>query len=475
MSDWDQRIRTTRLDFADRIERRGFARISETTWHGTVIMSSGTTRKVELSIANGWPYYPPAVLPLDDGVTDSWHRERTGALCLYVDDDRTERPWLDPNNLLTQIASWFDRAISGWPDDTPDLDLERYFERASPTLLVLYDDLEPLLGRSIRSKKGPNNTVRVTGAAPVARKARRREFRFGYCADIGTPAAPPKQWSDLEPLISDGARVAKRIRDGSYRLLLLRYSRAGRQGALALAALADKEEIVLRAHHSAGTSAAVRRLRAGPNAAALAGKSVAIVGCGAIGSFVADGLARAGVGSLTLQDGDILRPGNLVRHLATGSEVGLVKPHAVRQALATQGRLPASCHTINAPLNEPSAARDLLSTHDLVIDASADGAVTSLLRHAAEEVTAVVLSVCTQNDGDSVRVDLLPPLVGSRQLPPTTQRSRQQPEMYEGGCGSPVSRTPPFAVIEAAALAVRHACALLSRAPLDGAGESHEY
>jgi hypothetical protein len=84
-------------------------------------------------------------------------------------------------------------------------------------------------------------------------------------------------------------------------------------------------------------------------------------------------------------------------------------------------------------------------------------------------------SVCTQNDGDSVRVDLLPPLAGAIPLPETTQRDSRPPEMYEGGCGSPVSPTPPYAVAEAAALAVRHACALLLEAPLNSAGEAHEY
>jgi hypothetical protein len=474
---WDQRLRTTRLDFIDRLERHGFTRATENIWRGTITTSSGTLRKVEVSIGDSWPYLPPIVLPLDNELADSWHCTRIGGLCLYIDEDRTKRPWLDADSLVARITDWFDQAESGWPQDTPDLDLDRYFDPANPHLLVLYDDLELLLERSIRTRKGHNNTVEVTGAGPAARKAKRRGLRFGYCADIGTPAKPPKRWSDLEPLIRDGEKVAKGIRDGRYGLLLLRYTRAGREGVVALAAFADKDdEIILRAHLSAGTSAAVRRLRAGPHASALDTKSVALVGCGAVGSFVAEGLARAGLGSLTLQDGDVLRPGNLVRHIATDSDVGLVKPDAVQRALATRGLLEAgNCHTINEPLIEPSAARDLLTRHDLVIDATADGAVTTLLGHAAEDAATVVLSVCTQNDGDSVRVDLLPPLAGAIPLPETTQRDSRQPEMYEGGCGSPVSPTPPYAAAEAAALAVRHACALLLEAPLNSAGEAHEY
>jgi hypothetical protein len=474
---WDQRLRSTRLDFIDRLERYGFTSATENIWRGSITTSSGNSRKVEVSIGDSWPYLPPIVLPLDNELADSWHCTRVGGLCLYIDEDRTQRPWLDVDRLLARITDWFDQAESGWPHDTPDLDLDRYFDPANPRLLVLYNDLELLLGRSIRTRKGRNNTVEVTGAAPAALKARRKELRFGYCADIGTPTKPPKRWSDLEPMIQDGKKVAKGIRDGRYGLLLLRYSRAGQEGVVALAASANRDdEIILRAHLSAGTTTAVRRLRAGTHASALAAKSVAVVGCGAVGSFVAEGLARAGLGSLTLQDGDVLRPGNLIRHIATNTEVGLGKPDTIRRVLATRGLLAeGNCHTINEPLIEPSAARDLLSKHDLVIDATADGAVTTLLGHAAEDSDRVVLSVCTQNDGDSVRVDLLPPLSGAIPLPETTERGSRQPEMYEGGCGSPVSPTPPYAVAEAAALAVRYACGLLLGDPLNNAGEAHEY
>jgi hypothetical protein len=101
---WDQRLRSTRLDFIDRLERRGFTRATENTWRGTITTSSGTSRKVELSIGDSWPYLPPIVLPLDNEHADSWHSTRTGGLCLYIDEDRTERPWLDADSLLARIT-----------------------------------------------------------------------------------------------------------------------------------------------------------------------------------------------------------------------------------------------------------------------------------------------------------------------------------------------------------------------------------
>lgn len=476
MSDWDQRLLATRLDFIDGIEKEGFWRVGEDVWEGSVYSASGKRYKVRVVVGAWWPYGHPLVLPLDDEHSDSWHRGPDGGLCLYVDDDGTHRPWLDVPAFLARIATWFNNAEAGWPDDTPDMDLERYFDAADPRLLVLYDDLTPLLNRPIRTRRARNNTIEIVGAAAVSRKARRRAFRFGYCADIGTPAKPPKTWDDLEALIPSGHRVAQGIRDGTYPLLLLRYARAGQVGVVALSALvAENKAILLRAHHSASTSTAVRMLRAGTTSSLLAGKRVCVVGCGAVGSFVVDGLVRSGVADLTLMDGDILRPGNLIRHLAGESETGLSKPDAVHRALASRGLLASEPRKIARYLRTPETARELLRDHDLVVDATADGAATSLLRSAAEEVHAHVLSVCTQNDGYTVRVDLLPPLPGADPLPETAQRGSQQPDVYEGGCGDPVSPTPPYAVIQAAALAVRHACGLLLDAPLHDAGEIHEY
>ena len=50
-----------------------------------------------------------------------------------------------------------------------------------------------------------------------------------------------------------------------------------------------------------------------PVAKALRKKRVFLIGCGAIGSFAAIELARAGVGKITLLDGDVVQPGNSLR------------------------------------------------------------------------------------------------------------------------------------------------------------------
>lgn len=476
MSDWDLRLLTTRLNFIDSIEKAGFRQVHEDAWEGSVHSASGKRYRVRLVLGSWWPYLHPVVAPLDGEHADSWHCDPAGGLCLYVDDDRTRRPWLDVPAFLARIAAWFDNAEAGWPDDSPDLDLERYFSAATPRMLVLYDDLDLLVNKPIRTRRTRNNTVEVLGAGTVPRKARRRRYRFGYCADIGTPAKPPKTWKDLEVLIPEGPKVARGIRDGTYHLLVLRYTRSGQTGVVAMSTfVTDDDEIALRAHDSASRGAAVRMLRAGPDASALADKRVAVVGCGAVGSFVVEGLVRSGITDLTLQDGDVLRPGNLIRHVAGEAQIGLSKPDAVQHALVSRGLLTTDIRKVHERLTDPDAARNLIRQHDLVIDATADGAATSLLHDAAKDTGAHVLSVCTQNDGDTVRVDLLPPLNHAAPLPETVQRDAHGPAIYEGGCGDPVSPTPPYAVIQAAALAVRHASAFLRGSPLHDSGEIRDY
>ena len=67
--------------------------------------------------------------------------------------------------------------------------------------------------------------------------------------------------------------------------------------------------------------------------AVLAGKRVAILGCGSMGSKVAATLARAGVGKFYLVDADLLKVGNLARHELDWAAVGAHKVDGLIQHL----------------------------------------------------------------------------------------------------------------------------------------------
>lgn len=200
-----------------------------------------------------------------------------------------------------------------------------------------------------------------------------------------------------------------------------------------------------------------------------------VIGAGAVGSHVADSLARAGVGFLALADHDRIRPGNLVRHIATDQHVGWAKVAAVRDVIVSRHFNVTEVDAIAGGLVNLDAARDVVNGYDLVIDATANGSVTAMLHHAAKAAGAHVLSVCLKENGQVARVDILPPLAGDPIPQPSPSPASETPLAYESGCFSAVSLTPHAAVIEAASLAARHAIALLTAQPINAAGTERDY
>lgn len=117
--------------------------------------------------------------------------------------------------------------------------------------------------------------------------------------------------------------------------------------------------------------------------ARLGAAKVAIVGCGSVGSKVAVQLARSGVASFVLVDGDVLASGNLVRNELDWRSVGVHKAPAVRARLK---EINPDC-TVAAwttPLGGQesgamaSATMAAIEQCDLIIDATAEPRVFNL-------------------------------------------------------------------------------------------------
>jgi glycine/D-amino acid oxidase-like deaminating enzyme len=233
-------------------------------------------------------------------------------------------------------------------------------------------------------------------------------------------------------------------------------------------------DIAVRRLTSASTSSEARRLRAGAAQEQLQTSSVAIIGLGAVGSFLADALARAGVTRFTLIDADMVLPGNLVRHTASETDIGRFKVDAVKRRLTTIFGLPENQIDARGEFaDDISTIRELLDDHDLVVNASAEWTVSKMLRDNADALEVHALTVVLQNEGRTFRVDVLPPFDNADPLA-SSDRGEPVAAVYEAGCGSPVSLTPPPAVAEAAAAAARHVVAMLTGKPLSAAGEIRE-
>lgn len=476
LTGYNDKVAYSRQRFEEGLIRAGFTE-DNAHWRGTIVHIGGST-EVLIELCPRYPFQPPRVAPLDpDAVDWSWHRELDGSLCLVAEDDHEGLWWTEAPVFLEHVTAWFDQATAGWPDDRPDLDLDRYFKPSEDKHLYLYDDLTRYSSGFVRFRSAANNTMRIGNGTKPAKVSKRSNDRFGYVVNLGEVNVPPRTWDEVSARINPSVDLDRKIRNHTIEIVVLIYCRGNHDGAVALEVWPTAQgSIAVRRLRSSADTDAAKAARSGLLTPELRGCRVAIIGIGALGSFVTDMLVRAGVRHLTLVDGDVVMPGNLVRHLVGPEAIGRTKAKAVKDHVVARGGIEsADVAVVNEALTLDHNAMELLTHHDLVVDATADFATTALLHVTAEALSKQIISTVIQNDGTSYRVDVLPALDGADPLPPSALATDQAaPELFEAGCGSPISPTPPHAVIEAAAATVRHAIGLLVGRPLHPAGEARD-
>lgn len=100
----------------------------------------------------------------------------------------------------------------------------------------------------------------------------------------------------------------------------------------------------------------------------LSGKKVCIVGCGGLGGYLLEYLLRAGIGHITVIDGDCFEESNLNRQILSNEHrIGCSKAQTAQEhAKAVNSEVGIS--VIDSFLTEENA-EELLKGHDLVLDA----------------------------------------------------------------------------------------------------------
>ena len=123
--------------------------------------------------------------------------------------------------------------------------------------------------------------------------------------------------------------------------------------------------------------------------ARLKAASVLIVGNGGVGSYAAEAVARAGVGSITLMDGDTVQPSNLNRQLvALTSTLGRNKAEVMAERIRDIS--PEADVTALARFYEENDTLDL-TAYDWIIDAiDSVIAKTALIKTAVEKDVNIV-------------------------------------------------------------------------------------
>jgi molybdopterin/thiamine biosynthesis adenylyltransferase len=470
MTEWRLAVQRRRAEFIEGMARLGFTQAEKDLQHliGEISPNGPDDPPhiaVDVELVEGFPYLPPKVRPFDGSGSRSWHQEANGAVCLYSQDNLQGLPWSVPETLVARIAEWFDKDHVGWPDDPPDLDLERYFER--DVGLVLYDigRVAELVGRQVRLTREKDALTISLAASPPKKSRGIGPCQYGWVIDAGELAQPFRTWTELAEIIGDqAASIEGDVRRGRGDILLVLYTRQGLPSVAALRVFQDtKREIQLRAMIAADQSQQTRLLRAGLDVELLRDKHVTLIGLGAVGSFLADLLARQGVGRLTLVDGDLVRPGNCARHLAPIAFQGRLKAEAVKDLLEKAYPGLVKVAVDHRYLQTPDEAENYLLTSDLVIDATAQLPTTTMLEDLAAAINRPLLAVYIQRDGGVLRVDRSPLRDGETRLPEMPPLPDQRRVLLrEGGCGDPISPTPPSSVLAAAALACRAATDVLT-------------
>ena len=147
----------------------------------------------------------------------------------------------------------------------------------------------------------------------------------------------------------------------------------------------------------------------------LGDKKIAIIGLGAIGSPIAEALARGGVRQLTLWDGDIVEAGNICRSIYDNTDIGNVKAKALAahikrispfcdvkpQGCWYQPDYTGVCRydggNFYGNINYDSQKKfiEALHEYDLIIDCTACNELLHFLSYAANDVS--LLSLCITN------------------------------------------------------------------------------
>lgn len=223
-----------------------------------------------------------------------------------------------------------------------------------------------------------------------------------------------------------------------------------------------------------------------PQLEPLAGRGVTLLGAGALGSQVADLLARAGVGTVVPIDSDIVTHGNRVRHELDLTDVGRNKAHAIAQRLqAVNPWIDASqlsTHHVGGVASDDEFF-EVVQNSDLIINASANSVTGKHLSALAARARVPVVHgwvtagawgarILVQRPGTSGCWQCLglaqsdPDRYAQEVTVPPVADDPAMTEVSERGCAATSFTGPGFELTAAAAAMTRIAVQVL----LDGDG-----
>lgn len=432
---------------------------------------------MRIEIVDGWPYRQPELIV--EGLPSLAHVNDGNVVCLWQRGQAT-RQWMTFAGWRERIEKWCSRQVAGFTRIDETMDAHAYFAGvvnalARMDLGVLPQTISDGARGRLYGRWGHNRSTLDLNTDKAGGRQLKGDWFFRQSIN-----APPRNLDEVRGILTveQRARLDQMVelaKADKPRIALVAWDTAQARNALALYIDRDPESVVRRPVRGRGGAApaprarvrplefapsdiAVLRLRAGPDAKRLAGYHAVVFGAGAIGSHTALLLAACGVGTLTIVDGERLRPGNVVRHIAGSRLVGLPKPAAVAsviEQIAPWTEVKERSEAIWAP----DRLRDLVDDHDLALDATgsagfADQLGVIGLQTATTIVTATlyrqghVARICRQGPGDTplhARDDQM-------RYPIIPRAKEPEPIVLEQGCSASVNEAPPHIVTACAGL-----------------------
>lgn len=425
---------------------------------------AGDAEFMEVQFRDGWPlrYAYVVVRGLRARHAGS------GIVCLWSEDDPAQVAGATVPGLWARIDEWAEAADAGFDVADQALDSFMLYDKQNRRvfelpLADLADKSNGYIAHLDAQARGRVVQVGVDRDNPTLRGA------FYLRRDIGMPPAnyedffsllTKRQREDLNRGLADRGQAGLNEPSGGYDFVVLAWPRFEQHDVIALGFAGAGETLDATAYIPAPSDMPSRLRRAGPDAGQLAAKKVLVAGLGSIGGGAALQLAQSGVGKILGYDGDLMKTGNLVRHVLDEYSVGFSKADAL--FLEVRGRAPWC--TFDPRNDDLSLDRTRLAQQiegcDLVIDTTGLFSLTAALSEVCHRLNMPLITTALFHRGSIMRIQRQGPgdtPIAARtnsnehvRLPPE-ETTPAQAGFLEVGCTAFVSNAPPWASHRAAA------------------------
>jgi len=419
-------------------------------WEGVLSNSDLTSYyNIQIHYGKAYPYRRPNVYPIDPRIQDQRHQWPTGSksilpgsLCLWPHNPDRWIVGMTCENLLDRVILWLKAYETGTLDDEfAPPEIERFFPEAnqvsSPEIILG----EGLLQTGVAERGGDclllptrsgkfafldllGNADSEAVIAELSRLSRlilpsevlvKDGWRLGkWFALDKEPSVPvPLNSTNLMNLVANNGRDKNDVHSLVRRnpeVVALRYptsagthwlvlqtkftfpSRAGfRKQTFDLKVKEVNRINPLKIHktYHIDRETIFRRV-SGYRVEELHQRHCVLLGCGSIGSRVADLLIKSGIGTLTLVDSDRLRAGNVSRHVLRLDSIGQNKADALKAILLKTNPY-ARIETFGADIVwAPEQMTRLVETGDVIISCMGNDASELFVSSASHGIKPVV-------------------------------------------------------------------------------------